>query len=87
MKVGESMKRTHECVCEYCNEKFMGVRPGQRFCSQKHNYLAREKRNERTHAKVPPMPRDQAVVNAFLMGRSMTDVNSLIDDVFQRPVK
>lgn len=78
--------RPYQCICEYCDGVFNGVRPGQRYCTPKHAYFAKQQRNEGTHTKVPPMPRDQAVVNSFLMGRSHQSVDDLISQVFEREV-
>lgn len=72
-------------VCKYCELEFIPPRIDAVFCDKNCRY-AYNAANRKSQVTNPPMSETQALVNAYLMDRSLEDLDELIHDRFKRKV-
>lgn len=68
--------------CLHCDHSFSPSRSGQIYCSKECQLAASKSKKLERGLKIPPMPYNQALANAWLMDRGLED----IPDIFNRDI-
>ena len=71
-------------LCAMCNKMFTPKRKDQTYCSVDCRYAYN--RTKHLDVKYPPMQRAQALINAYLMDKSLGDLDQLIHEHFERKI-
>lgn len=81
------MSKFPDRECLYCEVEFTPQRGVQTFCSKDCRFMYNRAKSYAKKLKDPPMSRTQALVNAYLMDRSLDNLDDLIHEHFKRKVQ
>lgn len=73
-------------ACKHCKQLFAPRRVDHILCGDvcRSSYRLQLRKERDPNVKWKPMPREQALVNAFLLGRDLEDIEEIVDKVFKR---